>query len=173
MSFRLLLPFSVLLLGSCSYAYDLKAVVIGGRLAFIVDPSSRSDADCIRSIEVSADRGEPYAEPAAGDDKDLVLNGGVYWWDFRSVDSCENPFPVFYGAKLKGPPFPGIGYVAPKPLKRGVVYEVATTGSGSGSGSAWFKILADGHVENYRSDPTPDVLDANGYVVSGQTQSGH
>src|SRR6478736_5885118 len=92
---RLCLPLLVFLLGSCSYAYDLRAVVIGGQLAFIVDPSSPGDADCIRTIEVSADRDEPYAEPAPGDDKQLVLNGGVYWWDFRGVESCENPFPVF------------------------------------------------------------------------------
>ena len=146
----LLLPL-LSLVGSCSYAYDLKAVIIDGRLAFIVDPSSDNEADCIDGIAVDAASGEPYAEPATGDDRGLVLNGGVYWWDF--TDTCETPFPVFYGDKLKGSPQSGMGYVAPKPLKRGVFYNVTTTGSGSGSGGAWFKILPSGRVENYRNDP--------------------
>jgi hypothetical protein len=99
------------------------------------------------------------------------VNGGVYWWDYNDVGSCENSVPVFYGVKLKGPPAPGTGYVAPKPLKRGVLYQVETSGSGSGYGSVWFKILPDGHVENYRTDPNPPVVDKNGYVVSGEAQT--
>jgi hypothetical protein len=59
-----------------------------------------------------------------------------------------------------------MGYVAPKPLKRGVVYHVMTTGSGSGSGGTWFKILPNGRVENYRNDPTPPKVDEDGNVVS-------
>jgi hypothetical protein len=143
--------------------------VIGGRLAFVVDPKSRRGADCIRSIDVSADEGEPKANPAPGDDKSLVENGSVYWWSFAEVATCDNPFPVFYGIKLKGRPSPGMGHVMAKPLVRGVVYQVNTWGSGSGNGSGWFKILPSGRIENYRSDPTPPALDENGYVTTSNS----
>lgn len=156
----LLLP----ILGSCSYGYELLAVWIDGRIAFIIDPASRYQPDCLSSIDVSADDGEPKANAEPGDDERLVENGSVYWWNFRDVRSCENEFPIAYGARLNGRPAESMGYVAAKPLWRGVVYSVGTEGDGA-YGSGWFKILPNGKIENYPSDPTPPVIDKDGYVV--------
>jgi len=156
----LLLP----LLSSCSYGYELLAVRIDGRVAFVVDPSSDYQPDCLRSIDVSADHGDLTAKPEPGDDEGLVRNGGVYWWDFRDVRSCENEFPIIYGTRLKGAPAESIGYVRAKPLIPGVVYSVGSEGDGA-YGSGWFKILPNGAIENYASDPTPPVRDEEGYVV--------
>ncbi|MDB5703225.1 MAG: hypothetical protein JWN66_341 [Sphingomonas bacterium] len=164
---RLLTPLVMLTLGSCSYAYDLKVVAIDGHVAFVVDPSSRGQPDCIRSIHVSADDGEPKATAAPGDDEALVRNGSVYWWEFMEIGSCQNPFPVIYGVPLKGKRSAAVGYVAAKRLKVGVVYEVGAESSGSGYGSGWFKIQRNGQIENYRNDPTPPMRDDNGYVING------
>jgi hypothetical protein len=148
----------------------LLAIVIGGRLAFIVDPSSNRKPDCIRSIDVSADKGEPIASPAPGDDEELVRNGGVYWKKSFEVASCPNPFPIFYGQSLKGDPFiyqdGKPSSVEPKPLRIGAVYEVTTSSSGSGYGGGWFRITPDRRVENFREDPTPPVGNAEGYDVT-------
>ena len=164
-------------LGSCSYSYDLLAVVIGGQLAFIVDPSSSQEPDCIRSITVSADKGETAtAKAVLGDNGQLVANG-VYWWKAMEQKGCQNPFPVFYGKPLKGERMiypegiPGAGeassVVEAKPLRVGIVYEVTTTSRVAGYGSGWFRIKPDLHVENWSDDPTPAVLNEQGYDVSG------
>ena len=144
---------SVFTLAGCSYPYDLRAVVIHGRLAFIVDPGSRHKPDCIRSIHVQTDE-EARATPAIGDDEKLVANG-VFWWKDYAVDACPNPFPILYGQPLAGRPFvyqdgspPG---VEAKPLRMGVIYEVDAASSGSGYGSARFRIRADRTVENLPS----------------------
>lgn len=162
---RIMLPLLLLpLLGSCSYIYELLAVTINGQVAFTVDPTSNNQPDCLRVIAVSADDGEPFAKPEPGDEKGLVENGGVYWWDFRDVRPCENQFPVIYGERLVGPPADGIGYVKAKPLRQGVVYSVNTSGNG-GNGSGWFKIQSNGEIDNYPDDPTPPVRDEDGYVI--------
>ena len=157
-------------LGSCSYAYDLLAVVIDGRLAFIVDPSSDRKADCIGSIHVSVDKGGPIARAEEGDDEALVQNGGVYWWKSTEVSSCENSFPIFYGQQIEGAPFiydEGRPIsVEAKPLRIGMVYEVTTTGSGSGSGEGRFRIDRNGRVENLRDDLTPAIVNEQGYDVT-------
>src|SRR3546814_16923182 len=70
----------VLSLGSCSYAYSLRAVVIDGRLAFVVAPWSKRHPDCMWGVVVSIDEGGPIAKPAPGDDAALVQNGGGDWW---------------------------------------------------------------------------------------------
>jgi hypothetical protein len=158
---------ALFVLGSCSYAYDLLAVAIDGRLAFIVDPSSDRKPDCIRSIHVSVDKGGPIAQPTPGDDEALVRNGGAYWWKGFEVTSCLNPFPIFYGQPLKGDPFyeDGSGSVDAKPLRLGVVYEVQTS-SGGGYGAGWFRITRHGHIENFRDDPTPAIRNEQGYDVT-------
>ena len=164
-------------LGSCSYSYDLLAVVIGGRLAFIVDPSSSHKANCVSGITVATDKGETAtAKATSGDDEQLVANG-VFWWKSMVQRDCQNPFPVFYGQTLNGirlvypKGIPGAGEASPiveaKPLRVGVVYEVTTTSSGSGYGGGWFRITSDRHVENWRNDPTPAVVNEGGYDVSG------
>lgn len=165
-------------LGSCSYSYELLAVVIGGRLAFIVDPSSSREPECMNGIHVSTDKGETAkATPALGDDEQLVANG-VYWW--KSLESdCQNQFPIFYGQPLKGDrlvygehaPIARAGeassLVEAKPLHVGVVYGVTTTSGATGYGGGWFRITPDRRVENWRDDPTPAVVNEQGYDISG------
>lgn len=146
----LLAAFGALALSGCSYVYDLLAVVIDGRLAFVVDPHSRRHPECIQSIHVLTD--EPVrARPTLSDDKRLVANG-VFWWKDTAIDACPNPFPVFYGVQLKGKPFVyqggSTGSVDAKPLRIGVVYEVDAVSSGSGIGGGRFRILPNRRVEN-------------------------
>lgn len=160
---------SGLTLGSCSYGYDLLAVAINGRLAFIVDPHSSYKPDCIESVDVSVDKGGPIARPAATDDTRLVRNGGVYWWKSFEINSCLNPFPIFYGQQLKGPPFiyqnGNPSSVEAKPLRIGVLYSVNTSGDGA-YGRGWFRIAKGGHIENLQSDPTPPIVNEQGYDVT-------
>ncbi|UNK78760.1 hypothetical protein MNQ96_14565 [Sphingopyxis granuli] len=163
--FRLCAPLIAFALGSCSYVYDLKAVMINGRVAFVVDPGSARQPDCVRSIYVEAGYGEPKVGPVKGDNAKLVVNGGVYWWDFRETASCDNPFPIFYGDELKGELSEVVGYVAPKPLLVDVMYVAGTESRGSGYGTARFKIRADGKIENYRSDPVPPTRDMDRYII--------
>lgn len=105
MFFRILttLPAFAALAG-CSSLYDIHAVVIAGKLAFVpAETNVWGEPDCIYSISVSAVSG-PAAIPTKADDARMVANG-VYWNKTIAVTSfCENPFPVLYGAKLKGPP---------------------------------------------------------------------
>lgn len=157
-----------LAVGSCSYGYDLLAVSIGGKLAFIVDPHSSYKPDCLASINVSVDKGGPIARPDPGDDVLLVRNGGVYWWKSSEVTSCENRFPVFYGQQIKGRPFiyaDGPNSVEAKPLRIGVLYHVETSGDGA-YGNIWFRIGKGGHIENLKDDPTPPVRNAEGYDIT-------
>ena len=160
----------LLMLGSCSYAYSIRAVAMNGRLAFVVAPWSERHPNCVRGVTVSVDKGGPIARPSPGDDAALVRNGGGYWWEQFDVTSCPNPFPIFYGQPLKGVPSDYGGgrtsSVKAKPLVIGHVYEVGMESSGSGYGSGWFRITRDGHIENWRSDPTPSVLNAQGYDVT-------
>lgn len=165
-------------LGSCSYSYDLLAVVIGGRLAFIVDPSSSKEPECMNGIMVSTEKGETAtAKAAPGDDEQLVANG-VFWRKSFEAD-CENHFPIFYGQALKGQQLvydgrvPGAApgemssVVEAKPLHVGVVYEVTTTSGATGYGGGWFRITPDRRVENWSEDPTPGIANEQGYDVGG------
>ncbi len=169
-----------LALGSCSYSYDLLAVVIGGRLAFIVDPSSSKEPECINGIMVSTDKGETAtAKASSGDDEKLVANG-AFWWKVLESD-CQNPFPIFYGQTLNGDRLTYLKYeegvgghareaspiVGAKPLHVGVVYQVTTTSGATGYGGGWFRITPDRRVENWSNDPTPAVTNEQGYDVSG------
>ena len=141
---------STILLSGCSYTYDVLAVAINGHLAFIVDPKSRKQPDCIRSIHVETDQ-TARAKPTAGDDAQLVSRG-VFWWKDYAVDGCPNPFPISYGQRLQGQAFVYDGKpekpVEAKPLIIGVVYEVTTASSGSGYGGGRFRILPDWRIEN-------------------------
>src|SRR3546814_11654443 len=118
----------VLSLGSCSYAYSLRAVVIDGRLAFVVAPWSKRHPDCMRGVVVSIDEGGPIAKPAPGDDAALVQNGGVYWLKQLDLLSCPNSFTIFYGHSLKGTPFGHGGEhtesVRAKPIAPGPLHQL-------------------------------------------------
>lgn len=151
---------SLLTLTGCSYPYDLRAIVLNGRLGFIVDPNSEHKPGCIRSIHVQTDE-RARARPAIGDDKQLVSNG-VFWWKDYAVDACPNPFPILYGQPLAGRPFTyrngSASGVEAKPLRIGVIYEVDTTSSGSGFGEGRFRIRADHTIENLPMETAPAVL---------------
>ena len=143
-----------LLLGSCSYVFDVRAVAIGGRLAFV---SADGDYDCVANINVSVGpRTAPVAVPAPGDDRGLVVNGGAYWWTDNHPGECALDFPILYGAD--GPS--QRTRVAPKILRVGVPYAVNTQGQGA-YGTGCFRITAERRLDNlpsgYCLEPSPDV----------------
>ena len=159
----LALPF-LLTLSGCSYSYDILAVVIGGRLAFMVDPRSERSPDCLNAIEVQTDE-EANATPEPGDDFTRVAYG-TYWYQ-RASYKCKTPFPIFYGSALKGGPPEDSGvvenlpasedetgmlarpdFVKPKPLRVGVVYRISTTTGSTGYGGGAFRIRPNRTVEN-------------------------
>ena len=155
----LLLPLLPQVLGSCSYTYDLKAMVIGGRLAFVVDPKSPRDASCLNEISVIAS-GEEKAKAAPGDDVSRV-GYGTFWYERLGYDRADG-FPILYGQRFKGKRAPlgqVIEVVAAKPLRVGIVYEVTTTTGAGGYGGGAFKILPDRTVLNVPSPPMAGVGD--------------
>ncbi|MCJ2182050.1 hypothetical protein MTR62_04935 [Novosphingobium sp. 1949] len=138
-------------LGSCSFVYDLRAVVQDGHLAFVPEGSWLTRPDCLYAISVEAvDRAVARAEP--GDDAADVARG-VFWAQFMESQPCRTGFPVRYGQALEGKPFvfdggPGSARVAAKPLQPGVLYYVFALSPGSGSGGGYFRLDGRGGVEN-------------------------
>ncbi|WP_148291517.1 hypothetical protein [Brevundimonas abyssalis] len=147
---RTLVITSFLLLGGCSYAYDILATMIDGQLTFIVDPSSRTKpSSCLTMIVVSAQDRQRRMEAQPGDDAQPV-NTGVVWWNRVGYD-CETHFPVTYGVPLAGEPRSPeqADYeVEAKPLTPGVIYEVGATAGATGYGGGRFRLTGDGRVEN-------------------------
>lgn len=140
-----------LVLGSCSSAHDLRAIVIDGKVAFVPEDKDiwgNPDPDCFYSISVSIIDGPP-ATPAARDSVGMVKNG-VYWHRTFAVTSCDNAFPVIYGARLHGPPFRENeqSEVQAKPLRRGFTYEVSAASNGSEYGGRKFRLTNEAAVEN-------------------------
>lgn len=121
-----------MLLGGCSYSYDVIAVVRDGRIVFVVDPKSSSSPSCLRRIEVSA-----------VDERESVWRESV---DYD--DDCANKFPIPYGESFKGRHQPEWPAIKASPLRRGVVYEVGTTTGATGYGGGRFIINSDGRVKN-------------------------
>lgn len=145
-----LLSIAALALGSCSSVYDITAKIVDGQVVFFADTDLFGNPDCIRAIAVEATDGPP-ANAGPGDDESSVQRG-VYWQMTFASPSCENPFPVRYGVKLTGPPFiyadgKAIS-VEPKPLLRGITYNVSAQSSGSAYGGGRFRINNDGQVQN-------------------------
>ncbi|MGH6614183.1 hypothetical protein [Sphingomonas sp.] len=146
----------LLLLGSCSYTYELLATVINGRLAFVVDPTSRKTPTCINAIDVVA-HDEARAREAPGDDPSLI-GSGTFWSERVGFD-CVDQFPILYGALLKGRPRltdQQRGSVAAKPLRIGVIYDVIVVTGATGYGGGAFRILPDRRVVNVRPPRTSD-----------------
>ena len=152
--------FAALLLSGCSYAYDLQAVVIDGKVAFVVSPSSPRHPDCIREITVETD--DARAEATRRDDQEAVARG-VFWDQSLSHEGgCQNEFPIVYGEPLKGSPlvYEGQGLpegmqgqrantVMPKLLRIGATYTVSTTSGSTGYGCGRFRITQDRKIENF------------------------
>jgi hypothetical protein len=165
----LLAPCFMLALSGCSYTYEVKAVVIGGRLAFVVDPNSRRGVSCINQIDVIA-TGGARARPAPGDDVTRVRYGT--FWHERLDYNCADEFPIYYGQHLTGKPMPlgqAVETVAAKPLKKGVVYEVTTTTGTGGYGGGAFKIMLDGTVANVSPPPLTDLNDPMNPVAANDS----
>jgi hypothetical protein len=134
----------ILTLSGCSYAYDVQARVVDGRLMFDANP--QWGADCVNEIEVRAE------------DKD---EGATLWEQSASYAGCEKRFPLAYDELLKGSVFEyntsgalnerartlAIA-VAPKPMRAGVVYRVLTTTGSTGYGCGRFRISPDRKVQN-------------------------
>lgn len=142
----------VFLLGmtGCSYVYDVTAAVIDGRLAFTAEWRTLFREHCVTEIAVVADDREHRAHAEPRDDK-VRVGYGTYW-RVRVGYECENTFPIFYGQQLQGETLPQeqqSGEVAPKPLKRNILYRVETVSGATGYGSGRFMIRTDGRVENF------------------------
>lgn len=139
------------MLSGCSSQYDLRAISVDGEVAFVPEDEDfwgNPSPDCFYSIYVSIVDGPP-ATPEAGDSVGMVENG-VYWHRSNAVTSCDNPFPITYGAELQGPPFreDGQDEVEAKPLLPGFTYEVTAASNGSEYGGGMFRLAEDGSVEN-------------------------
>jgi hypothetical protein len=154
------------MLGSCSYAYDVLAVALDGRLAFIVSPHSARRPSCVRQIEVLADDLTTTAQPEAGDDPTRV-GYDTYWYESVDYnDGCANRFPLAYGTPLSGEHPQEFGKVKAKPLRREVVYDVSTTTGATGYGQDRFVIHANGHIENL---PRPGRRTTTSNLVENST----
>ena len=121
-----------ILLGSCSYSYDLIAAIRNGQIVIDVDPAASQHPACLRRIEVSAEDSREAA-----------------WLESVSYnEDCANKFPLPYGYRLRGKHLPDSREVAAKPLRREIVYEVNATTGATGYGGGRFVIHADGRLEN-------------------------
>ena len=138
----------MLALSGCSYSYEVQARVLDGRLMFDANP--QWGADCVRRVEVRAERDEG----SAGEE--------VVWeWSISHDDACENRFPIAYGERLRGRPhvYDSGGVpnemvgtparsVAAKKLRTGVIYTVSTTTGATGYGCGRFRIGPNRQVQN-------------------------
>lgn len=130
-------------LGGCSYRFDVRAVMIDGRLAF-VSTGRFPKPDCISRVmirDVEAGTAQTYA---------AWMQTAFAWVDEGGYD-CTDRFPLFYGEPLKGEdadrPVPATE-VAPKELRVGAIYEVMIISGATGAGGGRFRLLPDGRVEN-------------------------
>lgn len=144
---------SATMLSGCSSTYDLRAFSLNEEIAFVPEDEDiwgKPAPECFYSIYVSIVDG-PSATPAAGDSLGMVQNG-VYWHQSFAVTSCDNPFPITYGADLQGPSFrEGDQHeVEAKPLLPGFTYEVSASSNGSEYGGGMFRLAEDGSVGNLR-----------------------
>lgn len=148
----------LLTLAGCSYRYDVEAVMIDGRLAFVPNAASRGRAKCVSHVMVM-----PVQETRRADgESDAEWERRIYAWNDYAGYDCDDRFPIFYGQPLKGEGGPDRPDVASQPLRPGVVYEVLISAAATGYGGGRFRLSADGAVENLpglssSADPEPVV----------------
>lgn len=92
-----------LILAGCSYHYDLRAVVLNGKIAFV--PRDEKSTGCISDFNVTTETGEVVWE----------LDAGRYL-----PPPCVNRFPIVYGSVPQGM----VEKVPAKPLRAGMLYKV-------------------------------------------------
>jgi len=143
-SLRVLALISLLGLSGCSYSFDVRAVMIDGRLAFVAEGPSSGQAKCVTSVRVLPQDYEPGRE---GEPTEAWAQRAYAWSDHGDYD-CDDHFPIFYGAPLKGTDESGLPDVAAKPLRVGTIYEVSAVAGATGYGAGRFTLLPDGSVEN-------------------------
>ena len=129
---------TVFVLTGCSYDYTVNAVMLDGRVAFVVAPTSRKNPDCYRQVTIRDEQATLWQETVDYD------------------DACENRFPIFYGAALNGRPMLDASGGVPewaakvpaRPLQRGIWYEISITSAATGYGRGRFRISTEGRIEN-------------------------
>lgn len=140
--------FGLLMLGGCSYNFDVRAVMTDGRLTFIADGPSRSRARCVSRVEVMP----VEVSPSSGPETMRAGRHRVYAWVDHGGYGCDDRFPIVYGQALKGADVRDSGAafedVAPKALEVGRVYNVMVTVGATGYGGGSFRLLSNGTVEN-------------------------
>ena len=87
----------------CSYHYDLKAVELNGKIAFL--PAKDKGSGCFASFKVTNEAGELIWD----------LTAGQYF-----SPPCESDFPIVYGSV----PRKMTERVKAKPLQAGVLYKL-------------------------------------------------
>ncbi len=126
-------------LGSCSDAYDVKAIVISGKLAFVSnDPAYQ----CVANISVATDE-KVEGVPTPRLDRQPMTKGGEFWRTNNPVGGCRMGFPIIYGPN--GPHDGNRG--RPKKLHAEITYRVETEGVGA-YGFGCFRISAALKVAN-------------------------
>jgi hypothetical protein len=139
----------LLMLGGCSYSYDILAKMIDGRLTFVVSPNSfRKPASCLTMVMVAQD---PQSDGQTGPNGEgEVGHEGIVWWDEVGRE-CSTRFPVTYGVRLAGSPRSleaAARQIDAKPLRPGIIYEVHITSGSTGYGVGRFRLVPNGGVEN-------------------------
>jgi hypothetical protein len=126
-------------LSGCSYTYAVKAVMLDGRLAFVVDPASRERPRCVSRVSVVLEHVEGSE---SSDDPTFWDNAGGY--------DCEDVFPVFYGVPLAGAraSAPAVDERPARRWEPGRTYQVVVVAGATGYGGGRFRVHPDGRVEN-------------------------
>ena len=140
---RILAPIFLLGVSGCSYAFDVQAGLIDGRLAFTPTPQLRKPA-CVSRVMIRDE-----SAPTANSFETWMQTAHV--WVDQGGYECIDRFPLFYGEALKGE-IPtgtrGPTEVPAKPLRVGTIYEVMIISGATGYGGGRFRLLPDGRVEN-------------------------
>ena len=128
-------------MSGCTLAYDLRATVVDGRLAF----RPESGDECASGIAVyDVEKLRQVSAPGTLSIQDATM------WSARIAHSrgCSNRFPIVYGEA-----WPEANSGEARPLTVGVIYKVDADGDRFGSGC--FRIEADRRIRNlpqYRCD---------------------
>lgn len=137
---RGLLCVGLLLVGSCSRTFEITPKMIDGQLTFI---DERTPDRCVSSVMVMK-----MASDAAPDEShDRWRARTTAWVDYGGY-GCDDRLPLVYGQALRGnAEGSSESEVAPALLEVGEVYVVAVGSGATAMGSANFRMLADGRVE--------------------------